>query len=105
APSIDGTHVANVLSLGDTLVAVRWKYARDGVIGSANEISAPAVPAVRCSESLPRGPGYQLRQLSDNGAPPTGVAEDVYGRISKLDNRTFEYDLLGRLSAVRSGGD
>src|SRR5262249_484697 len=77
-PSSDGRPVTNVLSLGDTLGAVRWKYARDGVIGSTNEISAPTVPAVRWSASLPRGPGYQLRQLSVNGAPPTGVAQDVY---------------------------
>lgn len=101
-PAVDGTPLTNVLSVGDSLGAVQWKYARDTIIGSTNEISAPAVPATRWRTPLPRGPGYQLQQVSVNGMPETGVAYDAHGRISKLDTRIFEYDVLGRLSAVRS---
>src|SRR5262249_47451356 len=101
-PSVDGTPLTNVLAVGDTLGAVRWKYTRDTVVGSTNEIAAPAVPATRWRTPLPRAPGYQLQQVSVNGTSPTGVAHDAYGRISKLDTRTFDFDLMGRLSAVRS---
>jgi YD repeat-containing protein len=101
-PSLDGTPIADVGAVAHGLGAVRWKYARDGSVGSTNEIAAPALPAVRWSTSLPRADGHEIRGLALNGTPLVTIDHDAHGRISALGSRRLEYDLLGRLAAVRS---